>query len=389
MTHRIRPQAVPVTAVPPEAVPVTAVPPEAVPVTAVPPEAVPVTAVPPRAVALTVLGLALALALGSGACFLIDDNGSEGALTLYGNVEIREAVLGFRVPGRVTEMAFDEGEKVEAGTLLARLDAEPYEESLRTAELRVEQARARLAKLERGSRPQEIEQSAAQVRQAEAAVLNARKIYERKLGLLDSGASSQREVDAALAARDEAEARLTAARESLDLVQEGFRAEDIAAARADLAVARAQVDEARTRLEDTALHSPSDGVVLTRAQEPGTVVGQGAPVYTLALPDPVYVRAYVAEPDLGKVVPGAPVWVTTDSSTERYRGTIGFVSPRAEFTPRSVETPELRTDLVYRLRVIVPGPADGLRLGMPVTIEVPADQVADPTTADATAPAGS
>jgi HlyD family secretion protein len=344
---------------------------------------------PRTLVALAVLAAALGTGLSTGACFLFEDNGADGALTLYGNVEVREAVLGFRVSGRVTEMAFEEGETVGAGALLARLDAEPYEESLRTAELRVDQARARLAKLEKGSRPQEIEQAAARVDQAEAAFVNARKTYERKLGLLDSGASSQREVDAALAARDEAGARLSAARESLDLAREGFRREDVEAARADLAVARAQVDEARTRLEDTDLYAPSDGVVLTRVQEPGTVVGQGAPVYTLSLPDPVYVRAYVAEPDLGRVVPGTAAWVSTDSSTERYQGTIGFVSPRAEFTPRAVETPELRTDLVYRLRVIVPGPADALRLGMPVTVEIPLDQPPDGAAADATGPEGS
>lgn len=315
--------------------------------------------------------IVLLAALGAAAWYLLRPGEAEDTLALYGNVEIREVVLGFRVAGRVTEMAFEEGERVEQGDLLARLDPEPFEEGLAVAESRVEQARARLDKLESGFRPQEVEQAAAQVRQAEAAFHNADKSHRRKLGLLDSGASSQREVDASRAARDEAEARLAAAREALGLVREGFRAQDVAAARAELATARAQVDEARTRLEDTTLLAPRAGTVLTRVHEPGAVVGPGAPVYALSVPAPVYVRAYVAEPDLGRVVPGAPVRVTTDSSPEPYAGHVGFVSPRAEFTPRTVQTTELRTDLVYRVRVVVPEPDDGLRLGMPVTVEIP------------------
>jgi HlyD family secretion protein len=324
-----------------------------------------------RKPALVIVPLVIVAAAAIGAWFLLRNEETGDTLTLHGNVEIREVVLGFRVGGRIEEMAFEEGERVEPGAHLARLDAEPFEESLAVAESRVEQARARLEKLESGSRPQEVEQAAARVSQAEAIVRNARKSYERKLGLLESGASSQREVDAALAARDEAQASLTAAREALGLAREGFRAQDVAAARAELATARAQVDEARTRLADTELLAPGDGVVLTRVQQPGAVVGQGTPIYTLSLPSPVYVRAYVAEPDLGEVVPGATAWVTTDSSRTRYRGHVGFVSPRAEFTPRAVETEELRTDLVYRVRVIVPEPDDGLRLGMPVTVEIP------------------
>ena len=328
-----------------------------------------------------VLVLVVAAVAAAGWFFLRDD-GPDDTLTLYGNVEIREVILGFRVAGRVAEMAFQEGDAVTAGSLLARLDAEPYEEALATAEARVEAARAQLEKLESGFRPQEIEQAAAQVTRAEAAFRNAEKVYRRKLGLLASGASSQREVDAAQAAREETGAQLASAREGLALAREGFRSQDIAAARAELTAARARVEEARTRLDDTELVAPGDGVVLTRVHHPGAVVGGGSPVYTVSLEDPVYVRAYVAEPDLGRVVPGAPAWVTTDSSPERIRGHIGFVSPRAEFTPRSVQTAELRTELVYRLRIVVPDPGDGLRQGMPVTVHVPFDANRDDANRD-------
>jgi HlyD family secretion protein len=110
--------------------------------------------------------------------------------------------------------------------------------------------------------------------------------------------------------------------------------------------------------------------VLTRVREPGSMVSAAAPVYTLSLRDPVYVRAYVGERQLGQVVPGTAVTVRSDSSDKTYQGQVGFVSPRAEFTPKSVETTELRTDLVYRLRIVVADPDDALRQGMPVTIQV-------------------
>lgn len=293
----------------------------------------------------------------------------EGALTLYGNVDIREVELAFRVAGRLEALHFDEGDAVEAGEAVARLDAEPYEEALAVAEARVRQAEAQLAKLEAGSRPQEIQRARAAVREAEAALTNAERDFARQSGLLESGASSERVRDAARARRDEAAARLASAREALALAEEGFRAEDIAAAKADLAAAEAARAQAETALADTTLTAPADGVLIARIEEPGSMLGQGAPVYSLSLHDPIYVRGYVAEPDLGRVAPGTAVTVETDSGG-RYRGQIGFVSPRAEFTPKSVQTPELRTDLVYRLRIVVGDADEGLRQGMPVTIRV-------------------
>ena len=125
------------------------------------------------------------------------------------------------------------------------------------------------------------------------------------------------------------------------------------------------------RLEDTTLKSPSDGVILTRAQEPGAILPIGATVLTVSLKEPVWIRAYVSEPNLGRIHQGAKVEIRTDSRPNQpYAGTIGFISPRAEFTPKSVETSELRTSLVYRLRVVVTNADDGLLQGMPVTATV-------------------
>jgi HlyD family secretion protein len=295
----------------------------------------------------------------------------ESTLTLYGNVDIREVELAFRVPGRLAAMDVDEGETVTAGQHLAQIDPQPYKDALAAAEAGVQQARANVDKLESGARPQEVQQARAAVREAEAAAKDAERNFERQKGLVESGASSQRILDAAAAQRDATAARLAATREALALAEEGFRAEDIAAARANLAAAVARRDQAQTQLDDTALTAPSDGTLLARVREPGSMLMQGTPVYSLSLNNPVYVRAYVSEPDLGATAPGTTVRVTTDASDKVYRGRIGFVSPRAEFTPKSVETADLRTDLVYRLRIVLTDADSHLRQGMPVTVEVP------------------
>ncbi len=292
-------------------------------------------------------------------------------LTLYGNVDIREVELGFRVPGRLTEVFVDEGDEVTKGQRLALIDSEPYREAVSLAEARVQLAEANLSKLERGLRPQEVQQAQARVEEAEAAFRNAEREYNRQIDLFKTGNTSATARDAAQTRRDQAAASLDALREALALAREGFRSEEVSAARAELAAALAQRKQAETQLADTELFAPSDGVVLARIREPGSIVAIGATVYTVSLRDPVYVRAYVSEPNLGKIAPGTEVDVATDSSNRRYHGQVGYISPRAEFTPKSVETTDLRTDLVYRLRIVVADADDALRQGMPVTVSVP------------------
>jgi len=309
--------------------------------------------------------------IAAGAWYLFESREDTSALTLYGNVDIREVELAFRVPGRLVAMDVDEGETVKAGQRVAQIDPQPYKDALAAAEAGVQQARANVDKLESGARPQEVQQARAAVREADAAAKDAQRNFERQKGLVETGASSQRILDAAAAQRDATAARLASAKEALALAEEGFRAEDIAAAKANLAAAIAHRDQAKTQLDDTELDAPSDGTLLARVREPGSMLNQGEPVYSLSLDHPVYVRAYVAEPDLGATAPGTMVKVSTDASDKTYTGRIGFVSPRAEFTPKSVETTELRTDLVYRLRIVVTDADNQLRQGMPVTVEVP------------------
>lgn len=312
------------------------------------------------AIAATVAGLA----------FLRRASGNDAPIVLYGNVDIRDVELAFRQPGRIQSMVVEEGDPVEAGQLLASLDAQPFEDALQAAEAEVAVATAELDKLKSGSRPQEIAQAQAGVSRAEAALRNAEQDFNRQTSLLGSGASSQRIVDAARSQRDQAAAALRSAQEALSLARTGARSEDIKAGMARLAAARARQAQAETALADTRLSAPTRATVVSRVREPGSMVGAGTPVYALSLRDPLYVRAYVSEPQLGRIAPGTRVSIETDSSDKTYEGQIGFISPTAEFTPKSVETTDLRTDLVYRLRIVVGNADQGLRQGMPVTVHV-------------------
>ncbi|MEO0034163.1 MAG: hypothetical protein RLZZ501_186 [Pseudomonadota bacterium] len=294
------------------------------------------------------------------------------ALTLYGNVDIRQAQLGFRVGGRIAALLVDEGDAVGPGQSLARLDPQPLRDRVAAAFARAAEAEASLTRLVAGPRPAEIAAGRAAHAERLADLRNAELALERARALRHSGTIAQAALDQAEANRGMAAARAASARENLRLLEQGTRAEEIAAGRAAAAAAQAELAAARTDLADAELRAPAAGMVLSRLREPGAIVSSSDPVLTLSLERPVWVRAYVAESALGRIHPGMGVTVTTDSEPARPRaGTVGFISPVAEFTPKSVETPDLRTDLVYRLRVVIDQPDPGLRQGMPVTVHVP------------------
>ena len=293
----------------------------------------------------------------------------DGELKLYGNVDIREVELSFRVPGRLAEVRVDEGDPVRAGEVLATLDAQRYRDALAKATGDRDVAAANMAKFHAGFRLEEVAQARAAVAQVEAQVENAARVARRREELLKSGAISAQERDDAVASRDALLAQLQSARKGLQLQASGFRAEEVLGAEASLRAAEASVSAAMTDLADTEIIAPSDGTVLSRVREPGAMAAAGATVLVVSLNKPVWVRAYVPEPSLGKVRLGMPVSVRTDSRPDKpYNGTVGFISPVAEFTPKNVETEALRTDLVYRLRIVVDDPDEGIRQGMPVTV---------------------
>ena len=292
-------------------------------------------------------------------------------LTLYGNVDIRQVDLGFRVGGRIAEMPIEEGAHVKAGTRLARLDTRPLDDRLAAASAQVALAEADLDKRRNGNRPQDIAQAAAMLAQQEANLAKAREDYERRKPLIASGAVSQALFDQTVAAYRAAQAQAAAAAQALSLQRAGSRREDIAAAVAQVESARAERAGAATDRADAVLTAPADGTILVRAREPGAIVQPGETVFTLTIDRPVRVRAYVPEPDLGRLSPGMAVTVRTDGNARLYHGTIGYIAPTAEFTPKTVETESLRSDLVYRLRIIVTDPDGALRQGQPVTVSVP------------------
>ncbi len=319
------------------------------------------------------LRLVLVLAVLVGGAFYgwhITHPANDRNLVLYGDVDIREIDMAFRQSGRLQQVLVDEGQSVHAGQLLATLDDVPFREALTLAQANEAQARAQLDELEHGNRPQQIAEAREAVHQADAADVNARAELVRQQALLPGGTTSQHAVDAARAASLAADAALASAQQQLNLMLVGSREEDIAAGKAHLDAAVAAREQAETALDDTRLYAPADAIVFSRVREAGSMVSPTAPVYTLSQIQPVYVRAYVAEDRLGQVVPGTQVSVSSDSSSKPYQGTIGYVSPRAEFTPKTVETSTLRTDLVYRIRITVDHPDAGLRQGMPVTIRV-------------------
>ena len=291
--------------------------------------------------------------------------------TLYGNVDIREATLSFRVGGRIRQLHVDEGAIIHRGELLAELDSAPLLTALHSADAAVAAADARLQLLQQGYRHEDQAQASANVSAARAALTEAQRQLTRLQNLTPRGATTQSDLDAARARHDQASAQLAVAQANLQKLQAGYQTQEVAEAAAKLRQANATQAAAQLALDDARLLAPSDGVLLSRSVDVGEMVQAGTPVFTLALTRPVWIRAYVPEPELGRFATGTRVQVWSDSRPQQpYAGTVGYVSPSAEFTPKSVETTDLRTALVYRLRIHIDDADDTLRQGMPVTIRL-------------------
>ncbi|MEJ2723588.1 MAG: efflux RND transporter periplasmic adaptor subunit [Deltaproteobacteria bacterium] len=333
-----------------------------------------------RVVPLVVLAFLIA---GAGFFWHIrtmQDRDEAREIILYGNVDIRQIQLAFHATGRIRQLLVQEGDHVKSGELVAEVDPLRYEASVARAAAEVAARKQTLARLLAGSRPEQIREAQARVKAAEAKWEDAKLVYERTERLFRDKTVPKQKLDDAQAARESARADLDADRQALTLAIKGPREEDIAAARAQVKASEAALRLAERELADTKLYAPTAGVIQDRILEPGDMAFPETPVFTLALSNPVWVRAYVSEPDLGKVAPGMKAYVTTDSFPGKvYRGWIGFISPTAEFTPKEVQTSELRTKLVYRIRVYACNPENELRLGMPVTLKIPLDQPKEST----------
>lgn len=296
-----------------------------------------------------------------------------GDLLLSGNIEVTDAQLGFKVPGRVAARLVSEGEQVTAGQLIARLDDTEQQQQVVLRQAELDAVQAVLAELEAGSRPQEIAAVAAALRSAEAERDRVRLDFTRAQELRVKEVIADREFETVQAQLKVAEARAAEAAERLKLVQEGPRAETILQARARAAQAQAAVALAGTQLDHTRLVSPMAGTVLSHNIEPGEFVAAGTPVVTVADTVHVWVRTYLDQSDLGRVRHGQKVVVRTDSFPGRdFAGTVGFIASEAEFTPKTVQTPKERVKLVFRLKVDVANPQDELKPGMPADVVIAA-----------------
>lgn len=316
-----------------------------------------------------IVALLILAAAGAGVWWWKRSQPVNGPFVMQGNVEVRQVNLGFKVSGRIKELSVDEGATVTQGQKLAALDKVYFDDSLRQSRAQRDQMAASLAKMENGNRPEEIAQAEANVAEREATALNAKISLDRAETLLKTATGTRKAFDDAQAAYRQADAQLNSMKASLRLMKIGFRKEDIDASRAQLAGADAAVQIAERNRTDAELIAPSAGVVLSRVREAGSIVNAGETVFVLSLTSPVWLRTYVSELDLGRIQPGMTVEVRPDGpGIAPIKGTIGFIATTAEFTPKTVETKELRTALVYRLRVVADDPSGMLRQGMPVTI---------------------
>ncbi len=313
--------------------------------------------------------LALCVAAGLGYVYVSDRNAAGDSLKIYGSVDMRTVDLAFEESGRIGQVLVEEGDTVKTGDVLAKLDDERYAIALDNARATLEVRQKELDLLLAGSRVEEIDAARATYKANAASAALAQRICkrERKLGQ----ATTEQMVDQACSQARVSQAQALASKKNLDLLLAGTRIEQIDVARANVALAKTGLDDAARALRNCELKAPSDGIVRSRLKEKGDMVSAASPVYEVALMEPMWVRAWIDEINLGKIAVGQKVKVFSDSyPQEPFEGTVGFVSTVAEFTPKTVQTEALRTALVYEVRVTVQDPLHRLRLGMPATVQL-------------------
>ena len=290
----------------------------------------------------------------------------QNQLTLSGNIEAHESLVSFKVQGRIVDLPVEEGQRVKQGALLARLDDADYRQKVRIGEATVNVRESSLALMRAGTREQEVRASEQTMLGAQADLEEKKLDYDRAQRLFSKDELSTQDRDLANTALKRAEAAFQAAQQRYNEAVEGSRKEDVAIARANLGAANADLGLSRVNLDYTTLRAPSAGVITVREAELGEVVIPGAPVVTLADLDHIWLRAYIAETDLGRIRWGQEATITTDTYPgKQYRGRISFISSSAEFTPKSVQTYKERITLVYRIKIDIDNPNYELKPGMP------------------------
>ena len=302
--------------------------------------------------------------------FCQQDNQEE--LVLQGNVDVREVSLACRQSDRILEMLAEEGDRVQKGQVLARLDTRELKLQLQRLNAEIAAQQSTVDKLYNGTRPEEIRQAEGNLRQAQAAAEHAAGVYQRKRDIYTSIAGiSQQELDNAYHDMEAKQATMSVAEAALQEAKAGPRQEDIAGAEAGLQALRNEQLRYIYLLSQYELQAPDDGVIRSRLLEAGDMASPSKPVFKLSLPGKKWVRAYVPETELGRVYEGQQARVYIDSLPGKaIGGQVGYISGTAEFTPKHVQTEELRTSLVYEVRVYVDDADNVLRLGMPATVRI-------------------
>jgi HlyD family secretion protein len=326
---------------------------------------------------LVVLASALLLIAG---CHRKSDAGTSRAT---GYVEATDVRVAPEVGGRLVKLEVAEGQRVAAGDVVGRLDTVDTELAVRRASAEREQARAQLALLQAGSRAEDIRQASAQLQSAQAEVKAAQAELaaatadlERFESLLRASAGSVKQRDDAKTRRDVATAHVTGAEEraraaadALARVKAGARPQELAAARARVSAVDAQIASLEKSLGDAVVKSPVGGVVTSKLIDAGELVAPRAPIVVITDLDHAWANVYVDEPLVPQLKIGQPATLVTDAG-QRLDGTITFISPKAEFTPRNVQTAEERSKLVYRIKVTADNRNGVLKPGMPIEAEL-------------------
>ncbi|WP_270455343.1 HlyD family efflux transporter periplasmic adaptor subunit [Klebsiella quasipneumoniae] len=323
--------------------------------------------------------------VGGAATFWLSrsSSGNAGEVTLHGNVDIRQVSLAFEESGRIRQLDVQEGDRVHAGQILGNLDMESLEIQARQAAAKLAVQEQTVQEQQAGSRPEEIAQAQAQLASARAQLEKAEQDLKRLQNIAASTGGkgvSKQETDAARSNLRVAASNARERQANLDLLLKGVRSEQRQAAVAQTAALRADLDLLHYRISRGTLKAPVDAVVRARLLEPGDMAGPQKPAFTLALDDPKWVRVWLSESDLGRVRTGMTAQVFSDTWPDRpVTGQIGYISSVAEFTPKSVQTEDLRTKLVYEVRVLVNDPKNTLRMGQPATVKIATDTTQNET----------
>ncbi len=315
------------------------------------------------------LAAVLILAAAAGGYYYYQQTHTEKGITLYGNVDVRQVQLAFNASERIDVMNVEEGATVKKGDVLAKLRTNTLELNILQSKAEIAAQTALVDELHNGSRPQEIVSAEAVQSEAAANMENARIYMVRMQSLYAQNAVSKQTVDDAEAKYKAAKGTYDSATAAYDLAAIGPREEEIRQAEAKLQSLEANLKLLEYNLEQATLIAPIDGVVRSRLAEPGDMATPSKSVFLLTVDNKKWIRAYVSETQLGMIQPGMEANVTIDSQPDKpIKGTIGYISDTAEFTPKNVQTTDLRTSLLYEIRVYVDDPDNVLRLGMPATV---------------------